>query len=321
MIKGQTYSNQLFENWAYRLTLDTLLNGNDGVLEQYGGKMQVTASNNNIVVASGLAVIQGGIIENTSDLTLIPQLQANEYYRVVVEIDMSQTNTTESFNQGSIKLISNSGGYPTLIKQDTIQGTGKYQYELARFQTTSSAIQGLTDTRTYLNYNSLYQELQNAIDEIIQDGINAEQVAYDNSTSLLPSTNVQGAIDNLTQGEKELSQSIDTINTSIGDLQSGLSSVVNLGDFVVEQKTRDIEPSVGYNTATISQTFTKSGYKGLGCVGYRLVNNIGELSALGVRTIAIGNGSITLELSARGQTGGQNNGTFQVSLLWVKVNN
>lgn len=320
MIKGQTYSNQLFENWAYRLTLDTLLNGNDGVLEQYGGKMQVTASNNNIVVASGLAVIQGGIIENTSDLTLIPQLQANEYYRVVVEIDMSQTNTTESFNQGSIKLISNSGSYPTLIKQDTIQGQGKYQYELARFQTTSSAIQGLTDTRTYLNYNSLYQELQNAIDEIIQDGINAEQVAYDNSTSLLPSTNVQGAIDNLTQGEKELSQSIDTINTSIGDLQSGLSSVVNLGDFVVEQKTRDIEPSVGYNTATISQTFTKSGYKGLGCVGYRLVNNIGELSALGVRTIAVGDGSITLELSARGQTNGQNNGTFQVSLLWAKIN-
>ena len=320
MIKGQTYSNQLFESWAYRLTLDTLLNSNDGVLEQYGGQMQVTTSSNNIVVASGLAIIQGGIIENTSDLTLVPQLQANEYYCVVVEIDMSQTNTTESFNQGSIKLISNSGGYPTLTKQDTIQGTGIYQYELARFQTTSSAIQNLTDTRTYLNYNSLYQELQNAIDEIIQDGINASQVSYDNSTSGLPSTNVQGAIDNLTLGETELSENIRTINTSISDLQQGLGQVVNLGDFVVEQKTRDIEPSVGYNTATISQTFTKSGYKGLGCVGFRLVNNVGQLSALGVRTTAVGNGSITLELSARGQTDGRNNGTFQLSLLWVKVN-
>lgn len=320
MIKGQTYSNQLFENWAYRLTFDTILNGNNGVLEQYGNKMQVTATNNNIVVGSGLAVIQGGIIENTSDLTLVPQLQANEYYRVVVEIDMSQTNTESEFNQGTIKLISQSGSYPTLITQDTIRGTGKYQYELARFQTTSSAIQNLTDTRTYLNYNSLYQELRNAIDDVIQGGINAEQVSYDNSTSGLPSTNVQGAIDNLTLGETELSQSISTINTSINDLQQGLGQVVNLGDFVVEQKTRDIEPSVGYNTATISQTFTKSGYKGLGCVGFRLVNNVGSLGALGVRTTAVGNGSITLELSAVGTSSGRNNGTFQVSLLWVKVN-
>lgn len=320
MIKGQTYSNQLFESWAYRLTLDTLLNSNDGVLEQYGDQMEVTSSSNNIVVGSGLAVIQGGIIENTSSLTLVPQLQANEYYSVVVEIDMSQTNTTESFNQGSIKLISQSGAYPTLTKQDTIQGQGKYQYELARFQTTSSAITNLTDTRTYLNYNSLYQELRNAIDEVIQGGISADQVAYDNTTSGLGHTNVQEAIDEVAQDTKQMTQNLTQLGEVISDIQDDLSKVVNLGDFVVEQKTRDIEPSVGINTATISQTYTKSGYKGLGCVGFKMTNNVGALGVLGVRTTAIGDGTITLELSARGQTEGRNNGTFTLSILWAKIN-
>lgn len=320
MIKGQTYSNQLFENWAYRLTFDTILNGNNGVLEQYGNKMQVTATNNNIVVGSGLAVIQGGIIENTSDLTLVPQLQANEYYRVVVEIDMSQTNTESEFNQGSIKLISQSGSYPTLITQDTIRGTGKYQYELARFQTTSSAIQNLTDTRTYLNYNSLYQELQNAIDEIIQGGINASQVAYDNSTSGLPHTNVQGAIDDLASATSSNTSSIQTINSSINDIQTDLGNVLELGDFVLEtNKTKDVEPSAGYNTYTTTATFTKSGYQGLGCVGWKLEATVGQLTG-SARTTAIGNGTITIEVTTSGMTNGQNKGKYTFSILWVKIN-
>lgn len=319
MVKGQTYSNQLFENWAYRLTLDTLLGGHSGILNQYGNKMEVTTSSNNIVVASGLAVIQGGIIENSSSITLVPQLQANEYYRVVIEIDMSQTNTTSSFNQGSIKLISQNGSYPTLIEQDTIQGTGKYQYELARFTTSSSAVQNLTDTRTYLNYNALYTELQEAIDEIIQGGISANQVAYTDNNNL-GATDVQNAIDNLKSENDQMYTNLTQLGTTINDIQTDLSQVVNLGDFVVEQKTRDIEPSVGINTATISQTYTKTGYKGLGCVGFKMTNNVGALGVLGVRTTAIGNGTITLELSARGQTEGRNNGTFTLSILWAKIN-
>lgn len=266
MIKGQTYSSQLFENWAYRLTFDTILNGNNGVLEQYGNKMQVTATNNNIVVGSGLAVIQGGIIENTSDLTLVPQLQANEYYRVVVEIDMSQTNTESEFNQGSIKLISNSGGYPALTKQDTIQGTGIYQYELARFQTTSSAIQNLTDTRTYLNYNSLYQELRNAIDDVIQGGINAEQVAYDNSTSGLPSTNVQGAIDNLKQTDTTLQQNFNTLQDNFNNLNV---TPKYQNDIVMVEHTftaYDLKP-YEEGAGTRYQNISKVGYKPVGIVG------------------------------------------------------
>ena len=316
MVKGQTYSNQLFENWAYRLTLDTLLDGNNGILNQYGDAMEVTSSSNNIIVASGLAIVQGGIIENTSDLTLTPQLEANTYYRVVIEIDMSQTNTTSEFNQGSIKLISNTGDYPALTTQDTIRGTGIYQYELARFNTTSSAIQNLTDARTYLNYNSLYQELRDAIEEIVQGGITASDVSYDNTNSGLNADDTQEGLD-------ALASAIGVMQTTISNLQSAVAGTLKSTNFETTTLDITLTTNIQYGESTKQATATKNGYKPLGVVGfYKKSTSNGDWDVKWARPKTLSNGSATIETSGASIPAHGNVDTSCVVttyILWVKI--
>lgn len=320
MIKGQTYSNQLFENWAYRLTLNTLLDGNNGVLEQYGSKMEVTNSGNNIVVGSGVAIVQGGIIENTSDLTLTPQLEANTFFRVIIEIDMSQTNTTSEFKQGTIKLLSDTGDYPTLTQQDTIQGEGKYQYELARFQTTSSAIQNLTDARTFLNYNSLYQKLSDEIDRIIEDGISASQIDYDNSTSGMASTDLQGAID-------ELQSAINDADSDISNIQTAIANVIKYSSFAITSHGSGSISNGNGGAGVKDIAVSKAGYYPLGIVGYTSTstnhyNNTSMGACLQELYLsARSNGACTIH----GRTWVKDNSawtyssSFTAYVLWVKI--
>ena len=43
---------------------------------------------------------------------------------------------------------------------------GVYQYELARFKTNANGIIDFQDMRTFLDFNSIYTEIQNHIDDI-----------------------------------------------------------------------------------------------------------------------------------------------------------
>ena len=149
MLKGENYTNQLYESYASRLAIDIMTDGECGVVNGHGNGMEVTYSGNNVTISSGVAIIKGGLVTETTSETLVAALVDGLYYSVVLEIDLSQTNTRESFNQGSFKLISNNGSYPTLQQDDISlsRNTGIYQMELARFRTTASAIIDFTDTR------------------------------------------------------------------------------------------------------------------------------------------------------------------------------
>lgn len=118
MLKGENYSSQLYENWSNRLAFNTLLGGKCGVIENFDNELEVTSIGSNVTIDSGVLIIKGGIIRNTTSLTLSVQLEANKYHSVVVEVDLSQVNTQNDFLQGSIKIISNTGSYPTLTQQD-----------------------------------------------------------------------------------------------------------------------------------------------------------------------------------------------------------
>lgn len=118
MLKGENYSSQLYENWSNRLAFNTLLGGKCGVIENFDNELEVTSIGSNVTIDSGVCIIKGGIIRNTTSLTLSVQLEANKYHSVVVEVDLSQVNTQNDFLQGSIKIISNTGSYPTLTQQD-----------------------------------------------------------------------------------------------------------------------------------------------------------------------------------------------------------
>lgn len=118
MIKGENYASQLYENWSNRLAINTFLGGKCGVIQDFDDELEVTSSGSNVIVGSGVCIIKGGIIRNTSALTLPVTLASNQYCIVVLEIDLSQTNTDDSFNQGSIKLLTQTGSYPSLTQQN-----------------------------------------------------------------------------------------------------------------------------------------------------------------------------------------------------------
>lgn len=118
MLKGENYENQLYENWSNRLAINTFLGGKCGVIQGFDNELEVTAIGSNVTIDSGVCIIKGGIIRNTTSKTLSVQLEANKYHSVVVEVDLSQTNTEETFVQGSIKIVSETGTYPTLTQQN-----------------------------------------------------------------------------------------------------------------------------------------------------------------------------------------------------------
>lgn len=173
MLKGEVFGRQLFENQIFALFINTFLNGNNGVCGDYLNGMAVTYSGNNVTVDTGAVCIQGRFLEEDAGTTLDAGSTAL-FCKLVIEIDLDKVNTDETFNQGYYKIITDSSAYPTLTQTDIVGlNSGVYQYELARFKTSTNGITDFVDTRTYLDISSIYDNvttmIQNAIDSI-EDG-------------------------------------------------------------------------------------------------------------------------------------------------------
>ena len=227
MLKGENYNNQLYESFASRFAINTMINGECGIIDNYGDKMAVTYNGNAITISSGFAVIKGGLIIETTYETLNVALENNMYHRLVLEVDLSQTNTREQFNQGKFKILSESGSYPSITQDDIslTPNSGIYQMELAKFQTTNSSIINFQDTRKTLSYNSLIQELRDAISRVIQGEITVNDIGWEQNTSL-----------------KEKIDSMDTAIVNTGKTVSNLDTKVNnRGILSITQHTVDLE--------------------------------------------------------------------------------
>lgn len=163
MLKGQTYDEQLFQSEAFRLFMNTFLNGNSGVIK--GCTLSNTTTS--VTLSDGFFMIKGGVLQEYGGETLTPE--SDGYYYLVCEIDLSQTNTELAFNQGSLKLIRGASVYPTLVQEDIVGSGTVYQYPFAQFRVVSGSITGFTDVRTFLNYASIYDIIRNEADALIQE--------------------------------------------------------------------------------------------------------------------------------------------------------
>ena len=154
-------------------------------------------------------------------------------------------------------------------------------------------------------------QFQANIETSVSTQISGLRTELEGSMSTLQTT-LEGEMSTL---ETNLNNSMTTLRN---DVTSAVSGKVASGDFVITQHTQGVEPSYGYNYETRSTTATNSGYKALGCVGWTIAQDIGNIRVDGVRTTAIGNGTCTIELRTFGNTGDRNHGTFTLSILWVK---
>lgn len=182
MLKGHTFAEQVFGNQIFALFIDTFTGGRNGISNKYKNKMAVTYSGSTLTIQSGALCIQGRFLEeNTS--TSISAGTDNTFCKLVVEVNLDKTNTSESFLQAEYKVIKNSNDYPSLTQNDIVKNvSGVYQYELARFKTNSNGITEFQDMRTFLDFETIYDDIdeqaQALIDELEEKLAEVEDESY-----------------------------------------------------------------------------------------------------------------------------------------------
>ena len=161
MLRGHVFKSQTFANEIFAIFIDTFLDGKMGIIKG----CELSNTNNTATIGEGIFCIKGRFLDIIGNETI--NISANGYYSLVCEIDLSKENTKEHFNQGSIKVISETSTYPTLIQQDLNNGETLYQYEFARFRKTDNEITDFTDRRTYLNFGSIYGKINSDANALI----------------------------------------------------------------------------------------------------------------------------------------------------------
>lgn len=159
MLKGHVFSKQLFGNPIFALFINTFLNGVNGVSNNYKNGMAVTYSGSTVTIDSGAVCIQGRFLEEDTYTTLSAGTNT-AYCKLVIEIDLDKENTESEFTQASYKIVTSTSGYPNLTQTNIVKNVaGVYQYELARFRTSSSGISEFQDMRTFLDFASIYEQI------------------------------------------------------------------------------------------------------------------------------------------------------------------
>lgn len=177
MLKGDVFSNQLFNVHIFALFINTFLDGKNGIIEDYKNGMAVTSSNTSLSISNGACVVQGRFMEEDSSTTISTSSITNKYCSLVIEINLDETNTDSTLNQATYKIITGNSTYPTLIQNDIVNNvSGVYQYELVKFKTDSSGnISNLVVNEEYLSIESVYEafaeEMQDKLDDL-QEAIN-----------------------------------------------------------------------------------------------------------------------------------------------------
>lgn len=169
MLKGHVFKEQIFGNQIFALFINTFLNGQNGVSNNYKNGMQVTYSGTNITVQSGAVCIQGRFLEEDTS-TSISTGTDTSYCKLVIEIDLDKQNTEQQLLQATYKIVKSSSSYPNLTQNDIVKNNaGIYQYELARFKTSSSGISEFQDMRTFLDFESVYNTIKTEFESVLEE--------------------------------------------------------------------------------------------------------------------------------------------------------
>lgn len=191
MLRGYVFKEQIFESQIFAFFVDTFLNGQCGI-GNFGNNMEVTYNESNVTIQDGLACIKGRFVEEDSSKTINAGTET-AFCRLVIEIDLSKENTEEALNQVAYRIVKGTNDYPNLTQMDIVKNdAGIYQFELARFKTTSAGITNFEDRRTYLDLNNIFAEIKKEFKEVLKE-LNLELAdVKDGSAYVLKSTILSG---------------------------------------------------------------------------------------------------------------------------------
>ena len=138
MIKGITFDEQ------------DVTAANDGHVRNLFTKGQsgftqgcmVTHDDDNTYIASGYMMIKGRQLQVLGTQTIPHEtVSSGELYCLLVyQIDLTKTNTSISFQQGSVETLTSASGYPAATQQDIDAGGTLYQWPIAQYHVNPNGI-------------------------------------------------------------------------------------------------------------------------------------------------------------------------------------
>ena len=185
MLRGHVFKFHTFANEAFAHFIDTFLEGNMGITKG----CELSNTNNSVTIGAGYFCIKGRFLEIVGTET-ISNISDNGYYSLVCEIDLTKINTKAELNQATIKLVKGTSEYPTLTREDLINDGNVYQFEFARFKVVNSAITDFTDRRTFLNFDSIYSNINSRF-SVLLDQLIEEMTGVQDRTGLMLADDIQ----------------------------------------------------------------------------------------------------------------------------------
>lgn len=193
-IRAVTFSKQAVSSNDDAHIYKMLFGGRKGRTK--GCKM--TFGVDDIYISEGCFMASNRLIEITSTETITSPVVSSgtTFFRLVFEIDLTQSNTLDEFRQGYFKVISAASDYPALTQEDLDNGGNVYQLPFARFTKTISGIGNFVSELETIGYapdnisvyvatsgndasgdgseSYPYRTIQHAIDSLSKDLINKE---------------------------------------------------------------------------------------------------------------------------------------------------
>lgn len=195
MIKGFRFTNQLSNAEVDSRIHQEFLNKNDGIF--YG--MELSNTNNSITIGEGLCEVAGRPIAVIDSEAV--NISTNSLYCVLVlEIDLSKESTKDIFEQACFKILESSSNFTSVTQQDIniYNGTNKiYQFEFARFKTNGNGITDFQDTRSFLNFEGIYNQVNDKCESIINK-IKEELIAVEDGSAYILKNNIAVVSANMT---------------------------------------------------------------------------------------------------------------------------
>lgn len=160
MVRGITFSEQLTTSGDFAHFQNTFLDRACGITKG----CRVTSDTEKVYISAGYFVVAGRFINITGvhEVTTNGPTDVGELYcSLVFEVDLSQFNTVDKFNQGAFKIVTSIVAYPTLVQQDLDAGGTIYQMPFARFKNTVSGITNFQDTSIIVNVSDIWSRVAN----------------------------------------------------------------------------------------------------------------------------------------------------------------
>lgn len=208
MLKGHVFKRQVFGNQIFALFIDTFLNKKCGISGNYKEKMQVTYNGNTLTVFSGAVCVRGRFLEEDTSTDIVAGSET-AFCKLVIEIDLDKENTDENLIQATYKIVRSESAYPTLTQTDIVSNnSGVYQFELAQFKTTSSGITDFVDRRSYLDFNTIYEQIENEYKTVLEELKEELASVEDGSAYVL---------------KAEFEEEVNSIETNISNINTALN--------------------------------------------------------------------------------------------------